>query len=409
MTLILEVTDGPEAFENYPRKVELTRSGGIIGRDRDCSLYLPSASKTVSRVHGKIIYENNRFLLEDASVNGIFINNENEPLGRNRKHAFSHGDVMEVGEFTIRVALDQSGLSERPDLSTLTDMESVSTLSKTGKAPSAENKVGVSRSSTDESRQSFTVAKNDLGDIVDQFSPPEIVVPQDWDRDPAHDDKKPNIIPLVNFESRNSKLIDALLEGLGGTDLTRSEQLNPDVLRLFGNSLRTMLEAFIQYREDVRNVKSRLSFDKISPERQLEADPLGHLNTSEQVISVLLDEHHPDHPNLLSQLGKSLNYYGEDINEVLECDKVVFDRFFTDLSPEAITEKLEQKQVDSASDERSLLKINDVFSSGARKWAFFQKNWKKIYAHVNVKIRKDFESKFLLTHVKRMGTKQHAE
>lgn len=79
--------------------------GGSIGRGRDNDWVLPDTERIVSSRHARIIYDNGQFFLEDISTNGTFINHSDNPAPRGQPIPLTHGDVLEIGEYEIHVAL----------------------------------------------------------------------------------------------------------------------------------------------------------------------------------------------------------------------------------------------------------------------------------------------------------------
>jgi two-component system cell cycle response regulator len=62
-----------------------------IGRDREAVVRIPGS--TTSRKHARIIFRNNRFLIEDTnSTNGLFVNGK-----RTRSHILFDGDHISIG------------------------------------------------------------------------------------------------------------------------------------------------------------------------------------------------------------------------------------------------------------------------------------------------------------------------
>jgi hypothetical protein len=158
----------------------------------------------------------------------------------------------------------------------------------------------------------------------------------------------------------------------------------------------------------VQLAKSKLSFDKISVDRQKESDPIGDVDNLEQFMAVLVDGNNADSKTIASKLARSIEYCGEDVAEIVSGHQMVLDRFLRSLSPEAVSNALVKAQAGAKKSDFSPISLNDGFSSSSRKWAFFQRNWKKLFARTSVAIKKEYEAKFLLAHARRMGARDEA-
>jgi type VI secretion system FHA domain protein len=80
--------------------------GGAIGRSADNDWILPDPLRYVSAHHGRISFRQGHYYLEDLSTNGIYINDNDRPLGRNTPHRLANGDLLRFGEYHVVVALE---------------------------------------------------------------------------------------------------------------------------------------------------------------------------------------------------------------------------------------------------------------------------------------------------------------
>ena len=72
----------------------------VIGRYATCDLVL--SAQEVSRVHGKIIYQdNNYYFIDDGSTSGSSLNGE--LVGENDKRSLRVGDLLQIGETYIHI------------------------------------------------------------------------------------------------------------------------------------------------------------------------------------------------------------------------------------------------------------------------------------------------------------------
>lgn len=105
MILTLEVT-GEQAAElgGGCRKV-FDSTGGTIGRlpDNDWVFSDPY----VSGRHALIRYLDGRFLVEDTSTNGVFLNSPQARLPKAQAQPLAHGDVLYIDAYRIAVSIEQ--------------------------------------------------------------------------------------------------------------------------------------------------------------------------------------------------------------------------------------------------------------------------------------------------------------
>ena len=80
--------------------------GGRIGRAHDNEWVLPDPKRYLSSHHAQIRYRNGGFLVEDTSTNGLYLNDNADPVGRLGPQPLRHGDVLRLGAYQIRVSDD---------------------------------------------------------------------------------------------------------------------------------------------------------------------------------------------------------------------------------------------------------------------------------------------------------------
>ncbi|MBC8026133.1 MAG: type VI secretion system-associated FHA domain protein TagH [Steroidobacteraceae bacterium] len=83
-------------------------SGGSIGRSAENDWVLPDDMRYVSGRHARIVYHKGRYLLQDTSSNGTYINDVEKPLGNNNPHELKSGDVLRIGEYHLQVQIDSA-------------------------------------------------------------------------------------------------------------------------------------------------------------------------------------------------------------------------------------------------------------------------------------------------------------
>jgi type VI secretion system FHA domain protein len=83
-------------------------SGGSIGRSAENDWVLPDDMRYVSGRHARIVYHQGRYLLQDTSSNGTFVNDNDRPLGGQNPHELKSGDILRIGEYHLQVHIDSS-------------------------------------------------------------------------------------------------------------------------------------------------------------------------------------------------------------------------------------------------------------------------------------------------------------
>jgi type VI secretion system protein len=89
--------------------------GGTIGRSADNDWVLPDPSRYVSAHHARVQFREGHFYLQDVSTNGVYVNDEMEPLAKRGSSGYrlSNGDMLRMGEYHIVAAVD-AGKREAP-------------------------------------------------------------------------------------------------------------------------------------------------------------------------------------------------------------------------------------------------------------------------------------------------------
>jgi type VI secretion system protein len=81
-------------------------TGGRIGRAQDNDWILPDPDRYVSSHHCKIVFRAGKWILEDTSTNGVFINGSDAPSSMEGPYSLANGDRLRLGEYEIAVNID---------------------------------------------------------------------------------------------------------------------------------------------------------------------------------------------------------------------------------------------------------------------------------------------------------------
>lgn len=105
ITLRISKCAQPLAPENSFRVFDAR--GGTIGRAEGNDWILPDPTNHISGRHAALYCEEGKFRLVDTSSNGVFLNGDDEPLGRMRAAHLNDGDRLGIGQYEIVVTVTQ--------------------------------------------------------------------------------------------------------------------------------------------------------------------------------------------------------------------------------------------------------------------------------------------------------------
>lgn len=105
MKLMLSITRCPSGSNMEGQQYQFGPEGGTFGRSADNAWVLPDVSRHVSSLHAKVSFENDQFVLNDQSTNGLFVNGSSQALGPNNPVALKNGDQLSFGDYCLNVTL----------------------------------------------------------------------------------------------------------------------------------------------------------------------------------------------------------------------------------------------------------------------------------------------------------------
>ena len=132
---VFRLTSGPPAIphfpdETMPLKLTITSAhkdlmggdfvrefgdeGGTIGRSLQNDWVLPDPDRFISGKHATIDWRKGAWYLADISSNGVYVNDEDEPLGRGNPRRLYDGDRLRMGDFEFAVEVDEGEEIEVP-------------------------------------------------------------------------------------------------------------------------------------------------------------------------------------------------------------------------------------------------------------------------------------------------------
>jgi len=104
MTITLTITNKAAT----PPGQELSKTlqgGGIIGRAPSADWVLIDDSRVISSHHATIEQQNDGYYITDTSMNGVFLNGAQSPLGKGNRAKLHNGDRLGIGDYEIDVNL----------------------------------------------------------------------------------------------------------------------------------------------------------------------------------------------------------------------------------------------------------------------------------------------------------------
>jgi type VI secretion system FHA domain protein len=90
----------------------LRESSGTIGRAYDNTWTLADPHRYLSAHHARIVFSQGAYFIEDTSSNGLFLNGAEDPVGRKGPQGLRSGDTLRLGDYMLRVTIDDSDASE---------------------------------------------------------------------------------------------------------------------------------------------------------------------------------------------------------------------------------------------------------------------------------------------------------
>lgn len=93
---------------------EFRSEGGTIGRSLKNDWILPDPDKFISGKHATIDSKGGIYYLVDISTNGVYVNDERDPIGKGNPRRLFNGDHLHMGDFEILVSIDEGEDLEMP-------------------------------------------------------------------------------------------------------------------------------------------------------------------------------------------------------------------------------------------------------------------------------------------------------
>ncbi len=279
MSLKLEIVSEHHEIVGDDAVRVFREKGGTIGRSLNNDWILPDPDRYISGKHATIDCKGGIYYLADISTNGVYVNDENEPIGKGNPRRLFNGDRLHFGDFEIDVSIDEGEDLEMPEEPKATVVpDHIEQL-----VEESALKTGVQLLDEDE-----ITGDDDFRSVL--FAGDESLTEVDFEEPES---EKPVAKPPVNAEPKRVEVtgqdvFDAFLDGL---KISRSE-LHPSIdageaMRNAGEVLRefvTGIEKLLTSRAELKNA-FRLDQTTILPQRN---NPLKLSNNTGDLIKQLL-------------------------------------------------------------------------------------------------------------------------
>jgi len=101
MPLQLEIVSKHEDMLEEESTRVFGEDGGTIGRSLESDWILPDPQRYLSGKHATIDFRSGAYYLADVSTNGVFVNDEEDPLGKGNPRRLFNGDRLRMGDFAF--------------------------------------------------------------------------------------------------------------------------------------------------------------------------------------------------------------------------------------------------------------------------------------------------------------------
>lgn len=106
MGLVLKLTSEHKELLGDDCEREFNEDGGTIGRSLQADWILLDPDRYISGKHATIDFQGGAYYMADVSSNGVYINDDTEPLGRGNPRRLFDGDKIRMGDFEFLVLLE---------------------------------------------------------------------------------------------------------------------------------------------------------------------------------------------------------------------------------------------------------------------------------------------------------------
>lgn len=261
MPLKLTITSAHKDLMGGDSVREFGDEGGTIGRSLQNDWVLPDPDRFISGRHATIDCRKGTWYLADISTNGIYVNDDEEPLGRGNPRRLYDGDRLRMGDFEFTVEID-----EGEDLDVPAQALSIVPDELELRVPEATLKTGIQLLDEEEITGDEAFRSTLFGSAPRPVAPPPKPRPEPGKpvaaaNRPARPAPKPG--SRDGGELSADQLFDEFLSGLG---IARDE-LHPsvdlrDVMQNAGNVMRELVAGMAELLQSRTDVKTMFRLDQ---------------------------------------------------------------------------------------------------------------------------------------------------
>ncbi len=258
MALQLKIVSEHRELVSNDAEREFREEGGTIGRSLENDWILPDPDRYISGRHATIDHKAGMYYLLDTSSNGVYVNDEVEPIGRGNPRRLFDGDQLRMGDFVFAVSLDSGEslampLDEEPSVAPDHVEQFVDEVSlKTGVKLLDEEEI-----TGDDEFQSVL-----FGDSPEESlsPPPPKPIPEP---EPAANDAKPARKKAAALSVSAEDLFDSFLDGLGINRAELHPSINrPEMMLKAGHVLSEFVDGIIKLLAARANLKNTFRLDQ---------------------------------------------------------------------------------------------------------------------------------------------------
>jgi len=258
MSLQLKLVSEHRELVGDDAEREFHEEGGTIGRSLGNDWILPDPDRYISGRHATIDHKGGIYYLLDTSSNGVYFNDEVEPVGKGNPRRLFDGDRMRMGDFEFTVSLDSGESLVMP----LELEPSVAPDHSEQFVDEVSLRIGLKLIDEEEL----------TGD--DEFQSVLFGDSEDTPKSPPPAKKKPPAMPAANDAKPARKgakpinvsaddLFDSFLDGLGITRAELHPAVNrPEMMLTAGHVLREFVEGIVSLLAARANLKNAFRLDQ---------------------------------------------------------------------------------------------------------------------------------------------------
>ena len=261
MALRLEIVSKHRELVGDDAVREFHEEGGTIGRSLRNDWILPDPDRYISGRHATIDHKGGIYYLLDTSSNGVYFNEEVEPVGKGNPRRLFNGDRIRMGDFEFTVSLD-SGESLVVPL----DAEAATSPDHSQQVVDEVSlRTGVKLLDEEELTGDDEFQSVLFGGPSEAPKAPPPPPEEKAQRPPvpAANDPKPARATTEPGSSSVDELFDAFLEGLGITPAELHPSVNrPAMMLTAGHVLREFVEGVVSLLAARSNLKNAFRLDQ---------------------------------------------------------------------------------------------------------------------------------------------------